>query len=225
MKISAETQAILKNFATIEKKFMFVPGNVLMTRTSAVVAEATVKEEFPLEVGIYDLPNFLNVAGLFSDPDFNFAEDALYITESDGRSELRYTYAGIGAVTLPKSRKKRELPSEAIEFALTEEQWNRIQKAVAVLSKPEIKITSDGKTLKIGSTNHKNEGGNSFSITLDADPKGVKCKMVYQRDHLNFLKGSYKGQIGPDFTVFTNTSGYNLTYYVGVEPTTSVFGE
>jgi hypothetical protein len=38
------------------------------------------------------------------------------------------------------------------------------------------------------------------------------------------LKGSYTGTVTPDFTVFKNTSGYDLTYFVGVEPTTRQFG-
>ena len=55
MKISNETQSILKNFASINKGIVFIPGTLIRTRTDSVFAEATVPEDFPLEKGITDL--------------------------------------------------------------------------------------------------------------------------------------------------------------------------
>ena len=135
-------------------------------------------------------------------------------------------YAAPGIVsggTIPK-KKLMEIPDDVIDFTLTEEQWTKLQKAISILSRPEVKITSDGKVIRIGTANHKNESGSSFSIVLDGDPHGFECHMIYDRDNLPLLKGSYQGTVTSQFTVFKNTSGYDLTYFVGVEPTTSKFG-
>lgn len=225
MKISPETQTILKNFATIHKSILITPGNVLRTRTASVFAEARVVEEFPLEKGIFELSNLLSALGLFTDPELEFTDNFLSISDSDGSSEAEYAYAGNGMVTLPHPKKMKALPENVIEFTLTEDQWTRLQKATAVFQKPEIKIVSNGKTVKIGTANHKHEMGNSFSMVLDSNPNGLKCNMVFKREDLNLLKGSYTGVVTPTYTMFKNTSGFDLTYYIGVEPTTSTFGE
>jgi hypothetical protein len=224
MKISNETLQLLKNFSTINKGIFIEPGNVLRTRTHAVLAQANVKEEFPLKMGIYDLAGFLSVIGLFKDPVFDFGEKFLRIAEADGRAETRYAYAGEGMVTLPTKLKDRALPSEAIEFVLTEEQWSTISKAVGVYDKEQVKITSDGKTIRMATEDHKNPHGNVYSMVLDGDPHGMKCNIVFGKEHLHLMKGSYGGVVTPLYTIFKNTSGYDLTYCVAAEPTTATFG-
>lgn len=225
MKISNETQQILKNFASINKGILITPGNVLRTRTASVFAEATVTEEFPVEEGIFDLGNLLNVIGLFNDPELDFSKNALQIREADGSAESMYGYAGAATVTLPHPKKMKPIPENVIMFTVTEDQWNKLQKATSVFQKPEVKIISDGKVVRMGTASHKNEKGNSFSMVLESQPNGVKCNMLYAKEHLTFLKGNYSGTVTPTYTMFKNTSGYDLVYYIGVEPTTSTFGD
>ena len=225
MKISQETQTILKNFASINKGILLSPGDVLWTRTQSVYATAKIAEEFPKEVGIFDLANLLNVMSLFNDPEFEFEDNGLRISESDGRAETMYGYAGGSLVTLKRPEKMKPIPDGAISFNLPEEQWTKLQKATSIFQKPEIKIVSNGKVVRMGTANHKHEQGNSFSMVLDAEPNGVKCSMVYDKEHLPLLKGNYSGIITPTYTVLKNTSGFDLTYYIGVEPNTSSFGD
>jgi len=35
------------------------------------------------------------------------------------------------------------------------------------------------------------------------------------------LKGAYHGTVTPTYTMFSNTSGYDLTYWVGCDPTST----
>jgi hypothetical protein len=232
MQISNETLVILKNFASIEKKMEFNPGHTLRTRTGSVFVEAKVAEEFPdpksvnrSEFGVYDISNLLNVLSLFDEPDIEFGETSLIITSANGTHEGRYGYAGQGSLGLLKFPKKMHpLPEEVIEFTLPEEQLVKLQKAVSYMEKPEMKVTSDGKVVKIGTGNHKNENSNSFSMVFDAEPNKLKCNMWVAKEHLIMMKGSYKGWITPTYIMLKNTSGYDLTYYVGVEPN-STFGK
>jgi hypothetical protein len=226
MKLSPETLTILKNFTAINKGIVFHPGNKLYSRKESLIADATIFETWEKEVGIFDLSQLLNIIGLYDDAVLDFGDDCLRIAESDGRAETKYVYAAPGIVsggTIPK-KKLMEVPEEVIEFNLTEEQWTKLQKAISILSKPEVKIVSDGKVIRIETANHKDEGGSSFSVVLEGDPHGIQCRMVYNRDDMPLLKGSYKGTVTPQFTIFQNTSGYDLKYLVGVEPTTSKFG-
>jgi len=225
MKISTDTLSILKNFAVINEGILFTPGNVLRTITPAIYAEATVEESFPKEKGIFNLANLLSVISLFNDPELEFGEDALRIAESDGKAETKYGYAGAGQVSLPHPKKLKKAPEKVINFKLTEEQFSKIQKATSLFNKPELMITSDGSSLRIGTSNHKNQQGNYFSLVLESEPNGLTCNAVFNKEHFNLLKGSYTGFVAPDYTVFSNNSGLNLTYYIGLEPTTSTFGK
>jgi hypothetical protein len=232
MKLSQETLTILKNFASIEKRMEFLPGHALRTRTGSVFVEAKVPEEFPdpkdvnrTEFGIYDISNLLNVLSLFDEPNIEFTESNLIITSANGTQEGRYGYAGQGSLGLLKFPKKLQpLPDKVVEFTIPEEQLVRLQKAVSYLEKPEMKISSDGKTLKIGTGNHKNENSNSFSMSFEATTNKIKCNMWIAKEHLIMMKGSYKGWITPTYIMLKNTSGYDLTYYIGVEPN-STFSE
>ena len=221
MKISSETLQILKNFSTINKGILLTPGNVLQSRTQAVYAVATVKEDFPIEVGLYDLNNFLNVVSLFSDPDFDFGTEYLRIAETSGKAEMNYAYAGAGLVQLSGKRKKIALPAQTINFMMTEDEWVKIQKAASVLQKPEIKITSDGKHVRLITENHEQPSGNAFSLLVEGEPHDYTCNMVFGLDNLKLLKGSYEVVVTPNFTQFKNT-GMDLMYMIG-EPSTSTF--
>ena len=224
MKISPETLQILKNFSQINRGILLTPGNVLQTRTKAIYAVANIKEDFPLEVGIYDVSNFLNVVALFTDPDFDFGTDMLRITEADGMADTNYAYAGAGLVQLTSKRKKMDLPSQTIDFTLSEEQWTKVQKAASVLQKPEIKITSDGQTVRVATENHKQPANNAYSLVVEAEPHGYVCKMLFDLNNLRLMKGAYAVTVTPNYTQFKNTSGFDLTYLIGSEPTASHFG-
>lgn len=223
MKISPETLTILKNFSAINTGILFTPGQFIRTRTDSVFAEASVAEDFPLEKGITNLANLLNVIGLFDDPVITFEDKGLRISESNGSAETMYGYAGSATVVLPFPKKMRPIPDEIVEFKISEEQLVKLQKAASILEKPEYKIISDGKTVRMSTADHTKDKGNVFSLVLNSEAKGLKCKMIYKKDHLNLMRGGYTGIVTPTYTIFTHES-IPLKYFVGVEPTTSKFG-
>jgi len=81
MKVSNVTQAILKNFASINSNIVINAGSELKTIAEAknVLAKATVEESFDTPFGIYDLNEFLGVMAMFDDPELTVADDALSI--------------------------------------------------------------------------------------------------------------------------------------------------
>ena len=62
MKLSNETLNVLKNFATINEGMQFKQGKKLKTisQTKAVMAEASITDEFPETFCVYDLNQFLS---------------------------------------------------------------------------------------------------------------------------------------------------------------------
>ena len=62
MKLSDITLELLKNFAGINNSILVKQGNKLRTISVAknILAEADITEDFPKDVAIYDLNQFLN---------------------------------------------------------------------------------------------------------------------------------------------------------------------
>jgi hypothetical protein len=67
MKLSQETIAILKNFATINQGVFFKEGNTISTMSPQknILVDAKISETIPQNFGIYDLNNFLSVIFIF----------------------------------------------------------------------------------------------------------------------------------------------------------------
>ena len=66
MKLSDSTLTVLKNFAGINNSILVKEGKKLRTISVAknILAEANITEEFPRDIAIYDLNQFLNGLGL-----------------------------------------------------------------------------------------------------------------------------------------------------------------
>ena len=83
MKISNTTRDVLKNFSTINQGIKVSSGNQLKTISNMknILAVATVSEDFPQDFSIYNLPEFLGATSLLEDPEFEFNDSSLSITD------------------------------------------------------------------------------------------------------------------------------------------------
>ena len=83
MKISKDTLDVLKNYSTINQGITVNAGNELKTMSIDQSVDSLFKSDtiFPTEFSIYDVNGFLSVISIFEDPDFNFQENNLVISE------------------------------------------------------------------------------------------------------------------------------------------------
>ena len=161
MKISSETQAILKNFATINSGIKVGSGNQLTTISNMknILAVANVPETFNQEFSIYNLVEFLGAISLTDNPDFNFSEASLSITDAD--TSLTYFYASEGMVMSPE--KMITMPEAEISIELSSTLLTELQKAASVLGVNDLIMTSDGSKIELQVTDKKNPTSNTFS--------------------------------------------------------------
>ena len=154
MKISSETQAILKNFATINSGIKVGAGNQLTTISNMknILAVANVPETFNQEFSIYNLVEFLGAISLTDNPDFNFSEASLSITDAD--TSLTYFYASEGMVMSPE--KMITMPDAEINIELSSTLLTELQKAASVLGVNDLIMTSDGSKIELQVTDKKN---------------------------------------------------------------------
>ena len=218
MQLSPKTLTILKNFAAINDRILIEPGTELTISKTAVFGRATVAERFPVQIGIYDLTNFLKVIGLFKAADCDFQDNFVRICEGNGDGEVRYLYATPECVRAKVPRKLANPPTDAIQFDLPEDKWAALQKAASVLAKPEVRISSDGRAVSITTYNHKHPDGNEFSTALTGHAHGHSCNAIFQLDNFKLLQGCYHATLTPSYAVFKNVAGYELTYWIGCDP-------
>ena len=117
MKIDANTIQILKNFAKINPSIIVPEGNVIRTISPSrtIVAKAVTETTFDKRFAIYNLDRFIATLSLFNEPELDFGDRA--VTISNGSKKTHYTYADESTVKTAQSDVK--LPSVDVSFMLT----------------------------------------------------------------------------------------------------------
>ena len=145
MKISEETIEVLKNFSTINQNLLIKQGNVLTTMSSMknIMAKATVKEDFPQEVAIYDLNEFLSAISIFQKPEFDFQDNYVLLSEENSKGKsLKYFYSDPSVITSPT--KEIKMPQSEVEFEFKNETVKEVTRASAVLGVPDMLLNGTG---------------------------------------------------------------------------------
>lgn len=213
MKLSKETLQLLKNFSTINSNLMLTKGSKLSTISThrTVIGEATVAESFPNDFGIYDLNEFLGMLSLFEDPDLEFTEK--HVVVSQNKMSVKYVSAEASVLTVPKS--KFTFPAADVEFTLSANDLNIINKTSSVLGAGDVCFVGDGKTLNLVVRDKKNPTGNTFEQAIGETSGRFQFNM--RIENFKMLPGTYDVAISArNISKFTSTSS-DLTYYVAVE--------
>lgn len=206
MKLSNDTVAILKNFATINQNLQFQPGNVIKTRTrsSEVFATATVTEDFPSAFAIYELGRFLSVLQLFSDPDLEFGDSSVKI--SDGRTAVDYVFADPSLINGADYVKVITLPPVIATFDLRQDDIAKLQKAASVLGNPTVSISAVNGKLVVSSHDKKNPSCDKYALdigTTDSEDFVVDLAL----ESLRFIPGDYVVDVSERIACkFTNSA-------------------
>jgi hypothetical protein len=212
MKLSKDTVALFKNFAGINSNLLLKSGNQLSTISAQknVMADVTVAETFP-DFGIYDLNEFLGAMSLFEDPDLEFSDK--YVTISEGGNSIKYFAADASVLTAPQ--KSITFPESDIDFTLTATMLAMILKTASVLRSADVAVIGDGSTMSIQVGDKKNATGNAYTANLGTTDKTFQVNLKVE--NLKMLMGDYQVSISSKkISRFTAVSS-DLVYYVAVE--------
>jgi ribosomal protein L28 len=212
MKLSKETVSLIKNFAGINSNLLLKSGNKLATISSQknVMADATVTETFP-DFGIYDLNEFLGAMSLFDDPELDFQEK--YVSISQGSMKIKFFAADASVLVAPQ--KAITFPEAEINFSMTAAMLNMINKTASVLRASDVSIVGDGTTITAVVGDKKNVTGNSFSEPVGATDKTFKVNLKVE--NLKMLPGDYEVSISSKKISRFKSPSSDLVYYVAVE--------
>ena len=221
MNLSDNTLGILKNFAGINNSILVKKGNQLRTISVAknILAEAEIPEDFPRDVAIYDLNQFLNGLSLHQDPDLDFKEDS-YLTIREGRRKVKYFYADPAVIISPPD-KEITLPTEDVHFQLESTSLEKLLKAAAIYQLPDLSLIGQNNEIRLVVRDKKNDTSNEYSIIVGETDK--QFVFNFKVENIKIIPGAYDVVVSSKLlSKFTN-SNYNLTYYIALEPD-STFG-
>jgi ribosomal protein L28 len=212
MKLSKETVALFKNFAGINSNLLLKSGNKLATISAQknVMADATVTETFP-DFGIYDLNEFLGAMSLFEDPELNFQDK--FVSISQGSMKIKFFAADASVLTAPQ--KAITFPEAEISFNISAAMLNMIQKTASVLRAADVSIVGDGSSVTVVVGDKKNATGNSFSESVGSTDKSFKVNLKVE--NLKMLPGDYEVSISSKKISRFKSPSSDLVYYVAVE--------
>lgn len=195
MQLSNDTKDVLKNFSTINQNLMVKSGNVINTMSAMknIVAKATIPDTFSNEFAIYDLNEFLSALSLFKNPTLDFKDQSVKLNEEGGGSAVNYFFSDPSVVTSPKT--EITMPSVDVEFTFTQDTFNQIQKASAVLGVPDVVLKGTaGGDINLTVTDRKNDTSNDFSIKV-GENSATDFTHYFKVENLKLLSGNYKVEV------------------------------
>ena len=193
MKLSEHTISVLKNFASINQNLVIREGSELQTMSAMknIVARSGVEENFPKEMAIYDLNEFLAALSLFSSPVLEFDEQYVTIKEeSNPTNSLKYFYSDPSVVQSPS--KTITMPSEDITFELSSGDLSKMKRASAVIGAPDMVLENTDEPFKsiLNAIDKKNDTANNYSLDISTNGDG-QFKFYFKVENLKLMDGSY----------------------------------
>ena len=222
MKLSDSTLAVLKNFAGINNSILVKKGNQLRTISVAknILAEAEIPEDFPRDVAIYDLNQFLNGLSLHQDPNLDFTEDS-HITIKEGKRRVKYFYADPQVIIAPPD-KEINLPTQEICFQLESNSLEKLIKAAAVYQLPDLSVIGKNNEIHMVVRDKKNDTSNEYSIYVGETDSTFELN--FKMENIKIIPGPYDVVISSKLlSEFTNKQ-YNLKYFIALEPDSTFNG-
>lgn len=214
MELSKETLTLIKNFAAINGSIMLKAGTRLSTISEGknVMAEATIAETLPIDFGIYDLNEFLNVVSLFQTTALDFSEKHVLVSDG-GSSRIKYFAAGEGVVKSAPATIK--FPGGDVDFTLEASQLAMIQRTSSVLKATDVAIVGEDGKLKIIVSDKKNDTSNAYEVVIGETDETFKANLKVE--NLKMLPNDYQVSISKKkISRFKHTAS-DLTYYVAIE--------
>lgn len=219
MKLSQQTIKTIKTFSSINSSLVIRPGKHLRTITEAktIMAAAEVEEEFQVTAGIYDLPEFLGTLGLFKDPELEWSEHSVVISE--GGTKVEYAFCDPDMVTSIEKDPKFPEGEDSVTFDITRAQLGQIMKGANTLNLSDIRVyRRDNGDVVMAAADSKNVTDNTIEVVVGHDDREVDYQSTFAVENIR-LNSEYDYQVTVSFKGISRWTATNsplpLTVYIG----------
>ena len=223
MELNDTTLEVLKNFASINPNLVVKVGDEISTITEAknVLASAKIDIPFPKEFGVYNLSEFLNVLNLVDKPTLKFDDNFVTISDSSGRSKVKYFFSDIEMLTAPS--KTITMPEADVTLTLDASTLAKLRRAASALDNSKISISPKDVTLEVSVVDPANATSNTFTTIIDGEYKTTDFTFVFDINNLKIIDGDYEVSISSKLiSKFVNKSK-GVQYWIALEKS-STFG-
>ena len=222
MKLSEHTTSVLKNFASINQNLVIKEGKTISTMSAMknIVAKAEVDEDFPREIAIYDLNEFLAALSLFTNPVLDFSENFVMITE-EGKTgnSLKYFYSDPSVVTTPSS--EITMPKTEVNFSLDSSDLSKVQRAASVIGSPDLVLEKNGVGSYLTVKDKKNDTANNYSLDVDVEGQG-DYNFYFKVENLKLMPLTYDVNVSSkNISHFKSQTSNAVEYWIALEPESS----
>ena len=222
MKLSEHTTSVLKNFASINQNLVIKEGKTISTMSAMknIVAKAEVDEDFPREIAIYDLNEFLAALALFTNPVLDFSENYVMITE-EGKTgnSLKYFYSDPSVVTTPSS--EITMPKTEVNFSLDSSDLSKVQRAASVIGSPDLVLEKNGVGSYLTVKVKKNDTANNYSLDVDVEGQG-DYNFYFKVENLKLMPLTYDVKVSSkNISHFKSQTSNAVEYWIALEPESS----
>ena len=216
MKVSERTTNLLKNYANINQSIEFREGNILKTVSplNTILASVEIEEEFPQTFPIYELNRFLGTLSLFNNPELNFMDNGVNI--SDDNHKAIYRYCGSSSMFQTPPDKDITFPDAEVSFKLSQDQFKKTINAANTLGLPEIVVEGDGSEILFVVSDTGNPSSDRFSTKVGTTDKTF-C-MIFKTENLNkIMEGTYDVSLSSKRISHFKREGDSLQYWIALE--------
>ena len=223
MKVSDRTTNLLKNYANINQSIEFREGKLLKTVSplNTILASVEVEEEFPKTFPIYELNRFLGTLSLFNDPELNFDENGVSIT--DDKHSAIYRYCGSSSMFQTPPEKNISFPDPEVQFQLSLQQFKTTINAANTLGLPEVVVESNNEDIELVVSYTGNASSDRFSSTVGKTDKTFR--MIFKTENLNkIMEGDYVVALSSKRISHFKRTTDSLQYWIALEQNSSYEG-
>ena len=216
MKVSERTINLLKNYANINQSIEFREGNVLKTVSplNTILASVEVEEVFSKTFPIYELSRFLGTLDLFNNPELDFTDNGVSIT--DDKHEATYRYCGSSSMFQTPPDKDITFPDAEINFNLSQEQFKKTINAANTLGLPEVVVEGDGTEIRLLVSDTGNVSSDNFSTKVGSTDKTFH--MIFKTENFSTIaEGAYNVSLSSKRISHFKREGDSLQYWIALE--------
>lgn len=215
MKLSENTLAVLKNFATINSGVVLNAGNTQKTISpeKSILVEARLEDNIPSKFGIYDLNQFLGNVTTLKNPELSFTDES--VTLDDGDLALTYHACSPNLIISPPD-KELVLKTVDVSFALPNATLQKLLKVATMNNLPNLTVVGKDGELRLKIHERSNDTSNHGSVKI-GDYAGADFTATFKTENLKLLPDDYNVEVQKNaFARFENVNK-TLTYFVALE--------
>ena len=215
MKLSDNTLAVLKNFASINSGVVLKAGKAQRTISpeKSILVEASIEDDIPSEMGIYDLNQFLGIITTLRNPEVTFAKDQIVLTDG----ELSVTYRGCSAnLIITPPEKELVLKDITTKFSLANATSQKLIKVASMINLPNLSVVGKNAELLLKIHERANDTSNDGIMKI-GDYAGKDFIATFKTENLKLLPDDYNVEVQAGaFAKFVNQNN-TLTYFIALE--------